>query len=228
MNPLRLDFAGDGEARRLAYASLPGSLRFVQASTAVLARRRLAVKLWDDRHRLSLAVDLGRSRDRDSGVLRGCSRRTLRWLPRQPARLLLLSSHLFFVLSRIGLTDALLTFETALAMFALARDPRLASRAGLWTFGIASGAALLTKGIAGLFAPLALAVVLRDFARAAVVAQAGRRSRHQRGGCGSVASLSAHPAYPLVLGRICSYRSGDGRHRQAGPDVPRNRRLGIT
>ena len=72
--------------------------------------------------------------------------------------MLLLSSHLFFVLSRIGLTDALLTFETALAMFALARDPRLASRAGLWTFGIASGAALLTKGIAGLFALLALAV----------------------------------------------------------------------
>ncbi len=72
--------------------------------------------------------------------------------------MLLLSSHLFFVLSRIGLTDALLTFETAAAMFALARDPRLASRASLWTFGIASGAAILTKGIAGLFALLALAV----------------------------------------------------------------------
>lgn len=72
--------------------------------------------------------------------------------------ILLLSSHLFFVLSRIGLTDALLTFETALAMFALARDPRLASRAGLWTFGIASGAAILTKGIAGLFSLLALGV----------------------------------------------------------------------
>jgi hypothetical protein len=72
--------------------------------------------------------------------------------------MLLLSSHLFFVLSRIGLTDALLTFETALAMFALARDPRLTSRAGLWTFGIASGAAMLTKGIAGLFSLLALAV----------------------------------------------------------------------
>ncbi len=71
---------------------------------------------------------------------------------------LLLSSHLFFVLSRIGLTDALLTFWTVLAMFALARDPGLASRAGLWTFGIASGAAMLTKGIAGLFALLALAL----------------------------------------------------------------------
>lgn len=72
---------------------------------------------------------------------------------------LLLSSHLFFVLSRVGLTDALLTFETTLAMFALARDPRLSSRAGLWTFGSASGAALMTKGIAGLFPILALAVL---------------------------------------------------------------------
>ncbi len=70
--------------------------------------------------------------------------------------ILLLSSHLFFVLSRIGLTDALLTFETTLAMFALARDPSLATRAGLWTFGCASGAALMTKGLAGLFPLLAL------------------------------------------------------------------------
>ena len=73
--------------------------------------------------------------------------------------ILLLSNHLFFVLSRIGLTDALLTFETALAMFALARDPKLASRAGLWTFGLGSGAALMTKGIAGLFSLMALAVL---------------------------------------------------------------------
>jgi len=72
--------------------------------------------------------------------------------------LLLLSSHLFFVLSRVGLTDALLTFATTLAMFALARDPRLASRAAVWTFGLASGAAIMTKGIAGLFPLLALAM----------------------------------------------------------------------
>lgn len=72
--------------------------------------------------------------------------------------MLVLFSHLFFVLSRIGLTDALLTFETTLAMFALARDPRLESRASLWTFGISSGAAILTKGIAGLFALMALAI----------------------------------------------------------------------
>jgi hypothetical protein len=72
--------------------------------------------------------------------------------------LLLLSSHLFFVLSRVGLTDALLTFATTLAMFALARDPRLASRAAVWTFGLASGAAIMTKGVAGLFPLLALAM----------------------------------------------------------------------
>lgn len=79
--------------------------------------------------------------------------------------ILLLSSHLFFALSRIGLTDALLSFEITLAMFALARDPPLASRANLWTFGCASGAALMTKGIAGLFPLLilaALSVVSRD------------------------------------------------------------------
>lgn len=75
------------------------------------------------------------------------------------AALLLLSSHLFFVLSRIGLTDALLTFTTSLAVLTLARDPRLASRSSLWTFGLASGAAIMTKGIAGLFSLLALALV---------------------------------------------------------------------
>ena len=74
------------------------------------------------------------------------------------AALLLVSTHLFWVLSRTGLTDALLTCFTALAMFALARDPQLSSRRGLWTFGLASGAAIMTKGIAGLFALLALAM----------------------------------------------------------------------
>jgi hypothetical protein len=70
--------------------------------------------------------------------------------------LLLLSTHMFFVLSRVALTDALLTFEMTLAMFALARDPRLVSRAGLWTFGCASGAAVMTKGLAGFLPLLAL------------------------------------------------------------------------
>jgi 4-amino-4-deoxy-L-arabinose transferase-like glycosyltransferase len=69
---------------------------------------------------------------------------------------LILSSHLFFTLSRLGLPDALLTFWITLAMFALSRSPRLASAAALWTFGVASGAAFLTGGIAGLLPLLAL------------------------------------------------------------------------
>ncbi len=126
--------------------------------------------------------------------------------------ILLLSSHLFFVLSRIGLTDALLTFETALAMFALARDPRLASRASLWTFGIASGAAMLTKGIAGLFALLALALLcLLSFFTPedrAKLAEIGSSGCHQRGRCPALASLSTCSPYTLVLGRIRSHGGG--------------------
>jgi hypothetical protein len=72
--------------------------------------------------------------------------------------LLLLSSHMFFVLSRTGLMDALLTFETALAMFALAHDPRLESPRAFWCFSLASGAALMTKGIAGAYPLLGLVV----------------------------------------------------------------------
>jgi hypothetical protein len=70
------------------------------------------------------------------------------------APLLLLGSHQFFVLSRIGLTDALLLLFTAAALFALARDPKM-ERAWLW-FGVFSGLAILTKSVAGLLAPLAL------------------------------------------------------------------------
>lgn len=72
--------------------------------------------------------------------------------------LLLLSSHMFFVLSRLGLTDALLTFEMTAAMYVLMRDPRLESRGSAAWFGLASGAALMTKALAGLFPLLALAV----------------------------------------------------------------------
>ena len=69
---------------------------------------------------------------------------------------LMLSNHLFFTLSRLGITDALLLFWITLAMFALSRSPRLDSAAALWTFGAATGAAVMTKGIAGLFPLLAL------------------------------------------------------------------------
>lgn len=77
---------------------------------------------------------------------------------------LLLSSHLFFVLSRTGLTDALLTFEIAAAMMALGRDPRLKSDASLWIFSIATGAALMTKGLAGLL-PLAVLAIFSAISR---------------------------------------------------------------
>jgi hypothetical protein len=71
---------------------------------------------------------------------------------------LLLSSHLFFVLSRVGIMDALLTFWTAAAMYALVRDPRLESGAALLGFGFASGAAIMTKALAGLYPLLILAL----------------------------------------------------------------------
>lgn len=70
--------------------------------------------------------------------------------------ILLLSSHLFFVMSRTGLMDALLTFEIVAAMYALARDPRLESRRSTALYGIASGAAIMTKSTAGLFPLLIL------------------------------------------------------------------------
>lgn len=88
--------------------------------------------------------------------------------------LLLLSSHLFFVISRTGLMDALLTFETALAMFALAMDSKLESRWALWSFSVAAGAALMTKGVAGAFPLLGLAVfcvISKDRPRFARLAQ---------------------------------------------------------
>jgi 4-amino-4-deoxy-L-arabinose transferase-like glycosyltransferase len=72
--------------------------------------------------------------------------------------LVLLSSHMFFVLSRTGLMDAVLTLETALAMFALAMDPKLESRRAFLCFAIASGAALMTKGIAGAYPLLGLTI----------------------------------------------------------------------
>jgi hypothetical protein len=70
--------------------------------------------------------------------------------------ILLIGSHLFFVMSRVGLTDALLTAEIAAAMYALWRDPRLASSRWRLTFGVATGAAIMTKSTAGLFPILIL------------------------------------------------------------------------
>jgi hypothetical protein len=73
------------------------------------------------------------------------------------AVVLLLSSHLFFVLSRIALTDALLAFWITLALYALARDPKLDTRTRLWIFGAATGAAIMTKAVAGILPLFVLA-----------------------------------------------------------------------
>lgn len=101
------------------------------------------------------------------------------WAIGLSAALLLGSSRLFFDMSRIGLTDGLLAFEIALAMYALGRDPKLESRFGLLVFGGATGAAMMTKGVAGALPLLALAVYcvigrerprLKRIAQAAAVA----------------------------------------------------------
>ena len=96
-------------------------------------------------------------------------------LPSLTAAILLLSSHIFFVLARTGLMDALLTFETAVAMCVLVLDPRLESRRALAFFGCASGAAIMTKALAGLFPLLGLALfclISRSRPRLACLAQA--------------------------------------------------------
>jgi 4-amino-4-deoxy-L-arabinose transferase-like glycosyltransferase len=86
-------------------------------------------------------------------------RQSLPIAPAVAGALLLLSSHLFFALSRTGLTDALLTLEMAVAMYALARDPALTRRGTVIAFGCALGAAIMTKALAGLFPVLVLACV---------------------------------------------------------------------
>jgi hypothetical protein len=73
--------------------------------------------------------------------------------------LLAISSHMLFVLSRVALTDALLTFLTLLAVWTLARDRLLERNRSLWIFGLATGAAIMTKAVAGIF-PLLVLVVL--------------------------------------------------------------------
>ncbi len=89
------------------------------------------------------------------------------------AVLLLISNHLFFVISRTGLTDALLVFEITLALYAVARDPKLDSPASRWIFGIATGAAVMTKAVAGLLPLVILAfcgIPLWRFAQTAAIA----------------------------------------------------------
>jgi 4-amino-4-deoxy-L-arabinose transferase-like glycosyltransferase len=69
------------------------------------------------------------------------------------AAVLLISSHLFFVMSRVALTDALLTLEMTWAMWSLKRGSYR------W-FGAATGLAIMTKGVAGVLPFIALATYL--------------------------------------------------------------------
>jgi hypothetical protein len=74
------------------------------------------------------------------------------------AVLLLISSHLFYVFARFAMTDMLLTLWLAAAMCALARDPALDRASSFWVFAVCSGAAIMTKGAAGLLPLIALAI----------------------------------------------------------------------
>lgn len=69
--------------------------------------------------------------------------------------LLLLGNHLFNTLSTLVMTDALLATFTIAAVYAIYCDPWLESRIALWGFAAATAAAILTKGIAGVF-PIAI------------------------------------------------------------------------
>lgn len=74
------------------------------------------------------------------------------------AVVLLASSHLFYLFSRLTMTDMPLCLWITAAMVAIARDPAIERTATLWTFGVSTGAAMLTKGIAGALPLLALAI----------------------------------------------------------------------
>ena len=68
---------------------------------------------------------------------------------------LLVSNHLWHVLSGLAMTDGLLAAFLIAALYALFCDPWLASRAGLWGFAGPVAASILTKGVAGIL-PLAV------------------------------------------------------------------------
>jgi hypothetical protein len=74
------------------------------------------------------------------------------------AVLLLISSHLFYVFARFAMTDMLLTLWLVAAMCVLARDPALGRASSFWVFAVCSGAAIMTKGAAGLLPLIALAI----------------------------------------------------------------------
>ncbi|MGH9720536.1 MAG: ArnT family glycosyltransferase [Bryobacteraceae bacterium] len=71
---------------------------------------------------------------------------------------LLWSNHLWHVLARMCLTDALLSASFVAAMFAIRRDPALERRGPFFGFAIAAAAAIMIKAYAGLMPLIALAI----------------------------------------------------------------------
>jgi hypothetical protein len=106
------------------------------------------------------------------------------------ATLLLLCSHLFYVFSRLSMTDMLLTLWLTLAMFVLAWDPALGRSRSIWIFSFCSGAAILTKAAAGTL-PLVALLIHSGLARGA------RRPRIAR--VTAVFGLAAAVALPWHL-----------------------------
>jgi 4-amino-4-deoxy-L-arabinose transferase-like glycosyltransferase len=72
--------------------------------------------------------------------------------------LLLISSHLFYVFARFAMTDMLLTLWLVTAMCVLVRDRALGRASSFWIFAVCSGAAIMTKGGAGLLPLIALVI----------------------------------------------------------------------
>jgi hypothetical protein len=106
------------------------------------------------------------------------------------AVVLLASSHLFYVFSRLTMTDMLLCLWITAAMVAIARDPAMERTATLWTFGASTGAAVLTKGVAGALPLLALAIYV-------ALAPGGARPRPAR--LLAAAGIAAAVAMPWHL-----------------------------
>ncbi len=82
---------------------------------------------------------------------------------------LLLTSHLFFVLDRVALTDPLLCALTTVAIYLLHRDPLLDRRHTRLGFAAAVALAILAKSVAGLIAPIALVILFLRTLRAAPI-----------------------------------------------------------
>ena len=106
------------------------------------------------------------------------------------AALILCFSHLFYVFSRLCMTDMLLAFWTTAAIFFLLRDPALRRRSSCAALALCAGAAIMTKGAAGVLPLLALLIH---------VAVAGPDLRPRAGRIIAVFAAAAAAALPWHL-----------------------------